>query len=126
MCSTRAPISPRSKRVFDHLSAFQQGKLWLTSHSGLAKDALHVYIGLLILLGAARLFKGKVGDWRPLIVVVAFAVVGELWDIRDVYVIPGPLDLPANWHDIWNTIFWPGVLTLLARYTRFFRAIDIT
>lgn len=108
--------------MFDHLSAFQQAKLWLTSHSGLAKDALHVYIGLLILLVAARLFKCRVGDWRPLIVVIAFAVVGELWDARDVYVVNIPLDLPANWHDIWNTVFWPAMLTLLARYTGLFRA----
>ena len=65
MCSTKAPISRRSKRVFDHLSAFQQAKLWLTSHTGLSKDALHVYIGLLILFGAARLFRWAGGRLAP-------------------------------------------------------------
>ena len=112
--------------MFDHLSAFQQAKLWLTSHSGLAKDALHVYIGLLILLVAARLFKCRVGDWRPLLVVAGFALAGELWDIRDIYVGNGDPDFPANWHDIWNTLFWPAALTLLARYTDFFHPKDIT
>ncbi|MFA6115970.1 MAG: hypothetical protein WC729_18385 [Sphingomonas sp.] len=112
--------------MFDHLSAFQQGKLWLTNHSGLSKDALHVYIGLLILFGAARLFKWRVGDWRPWLVVLAFAVAGEAWDIRDVIVINVKPELAANWHDIWNTCFWPAALTLLVRYTHLFRAREIT
>ena len=107
--------------MFDHLSAFQQGKLWLTSHTGLSKDALHVYIGLLMLLGAARLFKWRVGDWRPWLAVAAFAVAGEAWDIRDVIVAGTAPDLTANWHDIWNTCFWPATLSLLARYTSLFR-----
>ena len=126
MCSTRAPISRRSKHVFDHLSAFQQGKLWLTNLTGLSKDALHVYIGLLILIGAARLCKWRIGDWRPWLVVAAFAVAGEVWDMRDVIVGGSTPDLAANWHDIWNTCLWPAALSLLARHTTMFRAKELT
>lgn len=121
-----APILRRSKRVFDHLSAFQQGKLWLTNHTGLSKDALHVYIGLLILLGAARLFKWRVGDWRPFLVVAALALAGEAWDLRDLLVINARPDFPANWHDIWNTCFWPAALTLMLRYTNLFHRQELT
>lgn len=112
--------------MFDHLSAFQTAKLWLTDHTGLAKDALHIYIGLLILFGSARLFKWRIGDWRPVMIVLAFALAGEAWDIRDVLVVNGKPDLPANWHDVWNTCFWPIALTLIARYTSLFRDRKIT
>jgi hypothetical protein len=107
--------------VFDHLSVFQTGKLWLTTHTGLSKDALHVYIGLLILLVAAQPLRRRVGDWIPLIVVAVAALAGELWDMRDVYVLHGKFDLAANWHDVWNTILWPAVITLAARHTALFR-----
>ena len=126
MCSTRAPILRRSKHVFDHLSAFQQGKLWLTNLTGLSKDALHVYIGLLLLFGTARLFKWRVGDWRPWLVVAAVALAGEVWDIRDVIVINVKPAFAANWHDIWNTCFWPAAVTLLARYSSLFRTKELT
>jgi len=112
--------------VFDHLSAFQTAKLWLTTQTGLAKDALHVYVGLLILFGSARLLKRRIGEWRPLSIVIAVAVAGEIWDIRDVLVSYGKPDLSANWHDIWNTCFWPIGVTALARYTTLFRAEDVT
>jgi cell shape-determining protein MreD len=29
-----------------------------------------------------------------------------------------PLAWGKSWHDLWNTLFWPSVLVLLARHTR--------
>ncbi|WP_168727338.1 MULTISPECIES: hypothetical protein [Sphingomonas] len=47
-------------------------------------------------------------------------MLGEAWDIRDRIASGMPLDLWGDWHDIWNTMFWPSVILLLARRTRLF------
>ena len=82
------------------MSALQSAKLWLVQHLGLAKDALHIYVGLALLLGCVILFRWPLRSWKPWAVVALAA---------------------ANWHDIWNTLFWPTMLMLLARYTRVLR-----
>jgi len=41
--------------------------------------------------------------------------------LRDSFANRAPIDLWANWHDIWNTMLWPSVIVLLARYTVVFR-----
>jgi hypothetical protein len=107
--------------VFEHLTSFQTAKLWLSVHTGLAKDSLHIYIGLLVLFGSARLFGWRVGAWQPWLIVAAAALAGEAWDLRDRLVIGATIDFRGNWHDIWNTLFWPSAITLLARGTSLFR-----
>jgi hypothetical protein len=46
------------------------------------------------------------------------AVAGEAWDVADTWTAGEPVAWSRNWHDVWNTCFWPAVLFLLARYTR--------
>ncbi len=101
-------------------SALQSVKLWLVGHVGLAKDALHIYVALTLFLGAALLFGWRVSSWKPWLVVLAAALAGEAWDIRDSLAYRTPLDLWSNWHDIWNTLFWPTAIMLIARTTRLF------
>lgn len=101
-------------------SALQAVKFWLVGHAGLAKDALHIYVGLALFLGSASLFRWPVRSWKPWAVVVAVAGVGEAWDLRDSFAYHIPVSLWANWHDLWNTCFWPSVIVLLARTTRVF------
>ena len=103
------------------MSWLQQAKLWLVDHVGLAKDALHIYVALALFLGAAALFKWRIGGWRPWLVVLVAALTGEIWDIRDRAVGGVPQQYWANWHDIWNTLFWPSVLMALARYSQILR-----
>ncbi|OYY67940.1 hypothetical protein [Sphingomonas sp. 28-63-12] len=102
------------------MSPFQDMKLWLVGLTGLAKDALHIYVALSLFFGSALLFKWPLTSWRPWLVVLAAALLGEAWDIADLRVISVPLDLGGNWHDIWNTLFWPSMILLLARTTRLF------
>ncbi len=103
------------------MSALQAAKLWLIALTGLSKDALHVYVALTLFFGSAILFKWSLTGWRPWTVVLVAALAGEAWDIRDRLVGGVALDLARDWHDIWNTLFWPSAILLLARYGGLFR-----
>jgi hypothetical protein len=103
------------------MSPLQHVKFVLGSHLGLAKDALHVYAGLAAFFAAMLLLGWRPHQWKPFALVVAIAVFGELWDLRDSLVFRTPIFLWANWHDVWNTCFWPGAILLLARLTPIFR-----
>jgi cell shape-determining protein MreD len=96
---------------------FQDAKLWLLDLIGLSKDALHVYVGMIVFLGVALAFRLPLRDWRPLAAVFLAAVAGELFDLFESL---APLQEPhwaAAWHDLWNTMFWPTVLFVLARWS---------
>lgn len=103
------------------MSPFQSAKLWLVQNVHLAKDALHIYVALGLFLGSALLFKWPLRSWKPWLVVLAAALIGEIWDLYDTIVGDDPVKLWANWKDVWNTMFWPTVLLLLARHSRVLR-----
>ena len=60
----------------------------------------------------SELFRGR------RLVVLAAALIGEAWDLRDSLVYHTPIELAGNLKDVLNTLFWPTVLVLLARGTR--------
>src|SRR6478736_3984416 len=103
------------------MSPLQTIKLWLVEHVGLSKDALHIYVALALFLGSAALFGWSPRGWKPWSLVLAAALAGEAWDLRDSLAYDNPLDLAGNFHDIWNTLFWPSVIVLLLRTTRLFK-----
>ncbi len=103
------------------MSIFQATKIWLVEQFNLARDALHIYVGLTVFLAVALLFRLSLKDWRPLAAVFLVAVAGEVWDILDDRRTNQVVDLAANWHDIANTCFWPLVIFLLARLTPLIR-----
>lgn len=100
------------------IGSFQLLKLRLVETTGLAKDALHIYVGLGVLFGTALLFGWKLSSWRPWLAVALVALAGEAWDLRDTITAHQFVYLWANWHDLWNTLFWPSVILLIARRTR--------
>ena len=100
------------------MSTFQQAKLWVMHMVGLPKDALHIYVGLDVFLAAAALLKRPLGSRLPILAVLLVALAGELWDVIDTANARETIHWWRNWHDVWNTMFWPAVLFLLARYTR--------
>jgi hypothetical protein len=100
------------------VSAFQQAKMALVHLFGLPKDALHIYVGLTVFLAAAALARRPLGSRVPIAAVVAAALAGEAWDLIDTWAAGARPRLDRNWHDIWNTCFWPAILFLLARHTR--------
>jgi hypothetical protein len=100
------------------VSAFQQAKIALGQLMGLPKDALHIYVGMAVFLAAAALFRRPLGSWLPIAAVLAAALAGEAWDLIETRAAGARVHLDRNWHDVWNTCFWPFLLFLLARYTR--------
>lgn len=103
------------------MSRFQQTKIWLMQISGLPKDALHIYVGLAVFLLAAALTRRPLRSWVPIGAVAAAAIAGEVWDIVETYRAGERIHWWRNWHDLWNTCFWPAVLFVLARFTRLVR-----
>ncbi len=104
------------------MGAFQETKLWLVQLLGMLKDVLHIYVGLIVFLLSAALFRWPLGSWKPVSAVLLAALVGEAWDLIDTWRIGGNAIWARNWHDVWNTCLWPAVLFLLARYTRLLRS----
>lgn len=100
-------------------SSFVQSlKLDIMGFTGLAKDALHIYVGLGVWLLAAALFRRSITTLRPWLAVLVVACVIEAFDAFDNWVQFGRWNYLASLHDVINTLFWPTVLALLARYTR--------
>lgn len=92
---------------------FQSIKLDIIAATGLAKDALHVYIGLALFL-AIRLCWRRRGGWVLAWLAVLVLAVGTEWlDIQMEALDNGNQPDSAHWHDIWNTMFWPTVLLLI-------------
>ena len=100
------------------MSPLQSAKLVVMEFTHLAKDALHIYVGMGVMLAVAILLKRSLGDWRPLAAVALASVAGEVWDVIDTFSHGDRPQWDANWKDIWNTMFWPTVLFGLARFTR--------
>ena len=103
------------------MSFFQDAKLVLVQATDLSKDALHVYVGLGVMLLVAILLRRPLRDWRPLAAVALVAVAGEIWDVIDRLSHGGTPRWSLNWKDVWNTMFWPTVLFLMARFTNVLR-----
>lgn len=100
------------------LSTFQSFKQELQSIVGLSKDALHIYFGLTVFLVAAAIVRKGLRSWAPLLAALAVAAIGEMLDARDNFRTYGQWRVGASVHDVLNTLFWPLVLSLLARFSR--------
>jgi hypothetical protein len=103
------------------MSPLQSVKFWLVENVHLAKDALHIYVGLIVFLGSAALFRWPLRSWKPWAAVLVVTLAGEAWDMID-RLRGGITQSPdGNWKDVWNTMFWPTILFMLARYTTILR-----
>ena len=100
------------------MSPLQSAKFYIVSNLHLAKDALHIYVALAVFFASAALLRWPLRGGRPWLLVLAMALLGEAWDLRDSHVYHTRIDLAGNWKDIWNTMFWPSVMTALARWTK--------
>lgn len=99
-------------------SFVQALKLDIVGITGLSKDALHIYVGLGVWLLAATLMRRSIGTLRPWLAVLVVALGIEAFDAFDDWVQLGRWRWKASLHDVVNTLFWPTVLALLARFTR--------
>ncbi len=100
------------------MSLFQSTKIFLSEVTSLGKDALHIYVGLAVMLLVVIALKRPLSDWRPIAAVALASVAGEIWDVIDTFSHGGTPKWNANWKDVWNTMFWPTILFGLARFTK--------
>lgn len=99
-------------------SLVQPLKLDIIAATGLSKDALHVYFGLSVWLLAAALWRKSIATIKPWLMVLLAAVIVEIFDAFGDWRSLGRWRAGASAHDIVNTLVWPTLLALLARYTR--------
>ncbi|RKG34437.1 hypothetical protein D7V21_06705 [Acinetobacter guerrae] len=97
-------------------SKFQEFKIYIVHFTHLARDALHIYAGLLAFLCVAFLDKRQLKSVWALVAVMFIAMGAELLDARDDFINYGYWRFDASLHDLLNTIFWPLVLWLIAKF----------
>jgi len=90
-------------------STYQLFKLWWLAVLPLTKDAIHIYIGFVLLLIALIVFRRRLSSYQALIPGLLVSLVMEVFDLRDGY------SLGASVHDIINTNLLPFVFVTLAR-----------
>ncbi|MEO6194394.1 MAG: hypothetical protein ABIS20_15400 [Thermoanaerobaculia bacterium] len=90
-------------------SSYQLFKLWWLAVLPLTKDAIHIYIGFVLLLTALIVFRRRLSSYQALIPGLLVSLVLEVFDLRDGY------SLGASVHDIINTNLLPFVFVTLAR-----------
>jgi hypothetical protein len=81
--------------------------------TGLGKDALHVYAGLILLIGVRLVWRRRGGWVLGWLAALSAALVVEYLDIRTELTEANLRPDAEHWKDIWNTMFWPSVLFLL-------------
>ncbi|MCG3882633.1 hypothetical protein I3248_09780 [Psychrobacter sp. Ps3] len=111
---------------------FTAFKMNVVETTGLAKDALHIYVGvgvyLLCLFVLRPIIKNhNIRAFIALIVVTGVALSGEYLDNRHIIIPKGLLvlemvDIKASLHDLMNTCLLPFVLFALNKWTRIFQA----
>lgn len=91
-------------------------KLVIIDVTGLAKDALHVHIGLALFIGTRLFWRGRGGWVVAWLVALAGTLTGELLDSVGTAAPGHRRPDAAHWHDIWNTMMWPTLFLLVGRW----------
>ena len=98
---------------------WHQVKDWLEHAIGLNMDALHVYVGLAILLAVALVLRKPLRSPIPWLVLLALELANEYYDwTYDFWTGPGGRAIQAaeGVRDIWNTMAVPTFLLLASRF----------
>lgn len=105
---------------------FYTFKILVIETTGLAKDALHIYVGVSVYLACLIIFsvifkKQSTRQLLALIITTCVALAGEGLDIRYNIAAQTNLKIGASLHDLVNTCLLPYVLYALNRWTNIFR-----
>lgn len=95
-------------------SDIADAKTWLVWGLGLSRDALHVHIGLGLLLIAALLLRRRPDDWRCWTIVLAVGVANEVLDALAATGRGQPWVIESM-RDLMSTMLWPTMLLLFGR-----------
>jgi cell shape-determining protein MreD len=118
--------------IWNTLVDFNTFKINVVETTGLAKDALHIYVGVGVYLLSMFILRPIIKNqtiraFLALLVVISVALLGEYFDNRHIIVPKGLLalkgtDIKASIHDLINTCLLPFVLFALNKWTRIFQA----
>ncbi|GAA4643640.1 hypothetical protein GCM10023115_16000 [Pontixanthobacter gangjinensis] len=95
-------------------------KIAIVDFTGLAKDALHIYVALGVFIAACLIFRWRALEWKPVLLVLAVAICGEIFDMRHNALRENDPFVLASLHDVWNTLLVPLIIFAAARYSRIF------
>jgi len=96
-------------------SDYQHLKLQIVDLIGLSKDAIHIYIGLSLLLFTV-IFWGKGRVTLTCLIPVFIAALGmEVMDLYDDYYSVGFFRWFNSFHDVVNTSLWPTIIVVLVK-----------
>lgn len=111
---------------------FNTFKIHIIELTGLAKDALHIYVGvgvylLCLLVLRPVIKKQSLRGFIALIVVIGVALLGEYLDNRHIILPKGiwalkGSDIKASIHDLINTCLLPFMLFAVNKWTRVFQS----
>lgn len=104
----------------DISTAYADVKIFIEHYTGLERDALHIHLAILLYLCAMFVFRQTRRSRIPWLVVLAFEILNELFDLRWQQMQGAPLAWHESLKDLWNTMLWPTVLLLIGRYTTLF------
>jgi hypothetical protein len=97
---------------------WHQVKEWLEHATGLNMDALHIYFGLAILVGAALVLRKPLRSPIPWLVLLALELANEyndwtydIWSGSD-----RAIQAAEGVRDIWNTMAIPTFLLVASRF----------
>jgi hypothetical protein len=93
-----------------YLQLFKQ---YMVDRTGLAKDALHIYAGLILFIGVRLVWRRRGGWVLGWLAAFIAALIVEWLDIRMEVAEANLRPDSEHWKDIWNTMFWPTVLLLI-------------
>lgn len=97
--------------------SFHALKHYVIEASGLSRDTLHLHVGLALMLSVALLFRRSLVSPWPWLAVVLFAALGEFLDRSDTLAGGGSWNRSESLKDFLNTIFWPTMLLVLAKFS---------
>jgi hypothetical protein len=93
-----------------------QIKLMIEHASGISMDALHILVGFILFLLAARILKAGVASPRPWLALLVLELLNEAYDLH-VEIWPNfGTQLGEGIKDVLLTMLLPTLLALLARW----------
>jgi hypothetical protein len=97
-------------------SGYQSLKFVILDILHLSKDAIHIYVGLIVFSLAVFLWRRGRLDYLSLLPVFIAAGAMEFLDLRDDLVSLGYMRWSSSAHDLINTVFWPTIAVIACKW----------